>query len=316
MDLMSTKKGTLLENYYPEGWDLRKIDRCASNPPESIMERQEFWNPDFNLVQCDELSDFNFMLGYEIAAAVKQARDEGRKLALILPMGPMGMYKWTIYFLKMWNVKCDHVVGFNMDEWSDAQGNTLPASDPRSFENAMLEVFYGPLNELTVPKAQRNFASRECLPTYAEQIADLKAQGAKLVMVYGIGRSMHIAFWEPHFAADYSSEKEWKAATHGIGVKLHPMSIEQLALTCYKSRYTLCGATANTIGPGIFLQADEIIGGCDGVFGRGMQWQGVSLWTSLRYGPDMWIPSTFIPTLCGKLFFVKELAGPLEPDNN
>lgn len=49
---------------------------------------------------------------------------------------------------------------------------------------------------------------------------------------------------------------------------------------------------------------------------RGMQWQGMSLWTTLRYGPDMWIPSTFMPTLAGKLLYLKELAGPLVAECN
>ncbi len=49
----------------------------------------------------------------------------------------MGMYRWTVYFLKEWGVSCEHVHGFNMDEWSDAKGNTLPSDDPGAFQNAM-----------------------------------------------------------------------------------------------------------------------------------------------------------------------------------
>jgi glucosamine-6-phosphate deaminase len=30
----------------------------------------------------------------------------------------------------------------------------------------------------------------------------------------------------------------------------------------------------------------------------------------------MWVKSSFMPTLSGKLFFLKELAGPLIPDVN
>ena len=41
-----------------------------------------------------------------------------------------------------------------------------------------------------------------------------------------------------------------------------------------------------------------------------MQWQGTSLWMTLRYGPDPWVPSTFMPTLAGRLFYHKDLAGP------
>ena len=28
MDFMSTVKGSLLEGFYPKGWDMAKIDRC------------------------------------------------------------------------------------------------------------------------------------------------------------------------------------------------------------------------------------------------------------------------------------------------
>ena len=135
-------------------------------------------------------------------------------------------------------------------------------------------------------------------------------------MIFGIGRVCHIAFWEPHFAAEFSSDDEWKQQTHRLGAKLHPLTIEQNAVTSFKSRTTLVPAFANTIGPGIFLTADKIIGGCDGVFGRGMQWQGLSLWMTLRYGPDRWVPSSFMPTLPGRLFFLRELAGPLVAECN
>jgi len=133
---------------------------------------------------------------------------------------------------------------------------------------------------------------------------------------FGIGWMCHIAFWEPHFAAEYESVDLWRKATHRLGGKLHPLTIEQNAITSFKSRTTLVPCYANTIGPGLFLLADQIIGGCDGIFGRGMQWQGMSLWTTLRYGPDPWIPSTYMPTLPGKLFFMKDLAGPLVAECN
>ena len=38
-----------------------------------------------------------------------------------------------------------------------------------------------------------------------EYIADIKAKGAKLVLVYGIGRMCHIAFWEPQFGSEFST---------------------------------------------------------------------------------------------------------------
>ena len=64
------------------------------------------------------------------------------------------------------------------------------------------------------------------------------------------------------------------------------------------------------------LKADYAICGADGALSRGMGWQGMSFLTTLHYGPDMHITSTFIPTLPGKLFYLKELAGPLTAECN
>lgn len=316
MNLLDTLQGSLLENFFPAGWDLARIDACCANPPETVAARQPHWNPAFSPIPCASLSDFEVMMGHEIALQIRRARDEGKPLAMIFPVGPMGMYRWAVYFLKEWQVSCAHVHGFNMDEWSDAEGNTLDPSDLGAFENAMKGAFYGPLGALTVPEAQRNFATRSNLPSYPEKIAALRARGARLITVFGIGRMFHIAFWEPHFAAEYATVEDWKKPAYRLGAKLHPLTIEQNAITSFKSRTTLVPCRANTIGPGLFLQSDWIIGGCDGALGRGMMWQGVSLWVTLRYGPDSWVPSSFMPTLPGRLFFLQELAGPLEAECN
>ncbi|MGI2293492.1 glucosamine-6-phosphate isomerase [Paenibacillus sp. GXUN7292] len=316
MNFVNTVQGSLLEGFYPAGWDMEAIDRCCSHPPEAITERQSFWHADFNPISCNNVQELNVRMGHEIAMQIKKNREEGRKTALILPAGPMGMYEWAVFFLKEWQISCSHVYGFNMDEWSDGEGNTLPPEHTGSFQYAMEQAFYGPLGDLTVPVEQRHFATLEQLPTYAEKIAALKAEGAELVTIFGIGRVMHIAFWEPQYGGEFSSDQEWKQATHRIGAQLHPLTIEQNAITSFKSRTTLVPCRANTIGPGLFLQSDRIIGGCDGALSRGMQWQGLSLWTTLRHGPSRWIPSSFMPTLPGKLFFLEELAGPLQPGIN
>lgn len=273
-NLITTLKGSLLENFFPAGWDLEKIDRCAALEPEKATQRRPWWNPDFMPIPCDTLEDFNVFMGHEIALTIRRTREAGKKLALILPVGPMGMYRWAVFFLKEWKIKADHVFGFNMDEWSDGDGNTLPPDNPGSFRYAMEEAFYGPLGELTIPDPQRNFATRENLPQYPAKIGELLAGGAELAVVFGIGRVYHIAFWEPHFAAEFQSVQEWQAQSFRLGAKLHPLTIEQNAITSFKSRTTLVPARANTIGPGLFLKANWIIGGCDGTLGRGCNGKG------------------------------------------
>ena len=316
MNLLTTFRGSMMEGFLPAGWNLEKIDQLADLAGPTLLKRAPWWHPKFEPIACASLSDFDTFMGHEIAREIQLTGQAGRPLALILPVGPMGMYRWAVYFLKEWGVSCAHVHGFNMDEWSDAQGNTLPSDNSGAFQYAMEQAFYGPLGSLTVPKAQRHFALKTELPTYAQQIGDLMKEGAKLVTVFGIGRVCHIAFWEPHFAAEFQSEAEWKSQTHRLGARLHPLTIEQNALTSFKSRTTLVPAFANTIGPALFLAADSIIGGADGTFGRGMQWQGLSLRMSLQHEPTPWIPSTYMPTLAGRLFYLKELAEPLVAECN
>ena len=247
MDFNSTVKGSLLEGFYPEGWDFEKIDKCCSHKPEEITEKQSFWNKDFTPISCESVAEFDVKMGHEIANEIRKANDEGRKIAFILPVGPMGMYKWAVYFLKEWNVSCKNVWCFNMDEWADAEGNTITGE--ASFQNAMETAFYNPLGELTVPKDHRNFATKTNLPTYPDKIAALKKDGAKLVLVYGIGRMCHIAFWEPMIGAEFTNDEEWRKQPYRIGVKLHPLTVEQNAITSFKSRTSLVPCRANTIGP-------------------------------------------------------------------
>lgn len=137
MDFMSTVKGSLLDGFYPEGWDMAKIDACC----EKGVSRESFWNESFTPIECGTIEEFDTYMGHEIALRIKEARDKGERLALILPVGPMGMYRWASFFLNEWNVKCDHVYTFNMDEWSDGEGNTLPNTNPASFEYSMKEAF-------------------------------------------------------------------------------------------------------------------------------------------------------------------------------
>jgi glucosamine-6-phosphate deaminase len=317
IDLLSTIKGSLFEGFYPGAWELKKIDDCCSRKPEDVFKREKWWHRDFSPVQADTLEDFNTLMGHEIASQIKLAKEEGRDVIVILSAGPMGMYKWAAEFLNLWGIDCKHVHGFNMDEWSDSEGNTLGPNNPGAFRNAMEGAFYGRLGERTVPENQRHFATKNELPGYAESISDLRAKGAKFVLIYGIGWVFHIAFWEPQFAGDYADIKEWEKATHRMAAKLHPLTIIQNSITSFKGRITLVPARANTIGPGIFLQADYTIGGVDGYLpARDMIYQSMALWVTLKYGPDMWVPSSVMPQYPGKLFFIKELAGPLEPEVN
>ena len=182
MNFIDTLKDSLLEGFFPSGWDMARIDACCANPPQSITQRQSHWNPSFTPIPCESLSDFNIMMGHEIAWQIKKSREEKIPLVMIFPVGPMGMYRWAVFFLKEWGVSCDHVHGFNMDEWSDNEGNTLDPTDPGAFEYAMKQAFYGPLGgsnhpgestqfcyavkSTVLPRKNSRLESQRCAPDY------------------------------------------------------------------------------------------------------------------------------------------------------
>lgn len=315
LNMLSTIKGSLLEKFYPAGWDLKKIDRCCGMSSRELMAPKKYWNKQFKPVPVKNVEEVDRRMGDAIADQIITTRRAGQPLALILPVGPMGMYAQLVRRIREARASCDHVTTFNMDEWSDRQGRSMPADQAGGFEHAMTQALFKPLGKLTVPATARNFATRDNLPTYAKKISALRAAGGRLVTVYGIGRVCHIAFWEPHLAEEYPDLAEWRAQTHRIGVALQPLTIEQNAITSFASRFTQVPCFANTIGPGLFLQSDFCIGGADGAYpSRGNQWQGASICITLAYGPDPWLPSTFMPTLPGRLFLMRDLLGPLVPD--
>jgi len=315
LNFMNTVKGSLLEDFYPKGWNLEKMDECCAMGLKKVMTPASHWHEDFSPTAVDTLAAMEQKMGEEIAREIIETRKNNQKLAIILPVGPMGMYQHVVRILKEQQVSADHVTTFNMDEWSDKDGNTMPSDQPGSFELAMNEVLFEPLGELTVPTGQRNFATKENLPTYPDKIGAIKSGGGRLVTVYGIGRACHIAFWEPQIGDDFDNDEDWKKESYRIGQALHPLTIEQNSLHSFASRFTLIPCWSNTIGPGLYLQSDYCIGGADGIYlDRGACWQGMSLCVTLQYGPSRWVASSWIPTLPGNLIFISDLGGPLEPE--
>lgn len=315
LNFKNTVKGSLLEGFYPAGWDLDKIDRCCSMGLDKATNPGTHWSKDFLPIPVKSLEHMEKKMGDEIADQIIKTKNQGQELAIILPVGPMGMYKHVVSKLNKVNIAADHVTTFNMDEWSNQAGDTMPAGQDGSFEGAMSAALFDPLENLTIPPTQRNFATKENLPTYSEKIQKIKSNGGKLVTVYGIGRACHIAFWEPQIGDEHKEDESWAKETHRIGQALHPLTIEQNSLHSFNSRFTLIPCWANTIGPGLFLQSDYCIGGADGIYpSRGACWQGMSLCVTLQYGPSRWVPSSWMPTMPGSLTFIEDLAGPLEPE--
>ena len=53
LDLLSTIRGSNLEDFFPAGWKLEKMEELASRSPDRLVEREPFWHDEFSPVLCD-----------------------------------------------------------------------------------------------------------------------------------------------------------------------------------------------------------------------------------------------------------------------
>ena len=85
------------------------------------------WHRDFKAVVVDAIAE---PVGNAIADEIERTRKEGRKLAIILPVGPVNMYHTVINRLRRSGTHCDHVTTFNMDNSTNLTKTSHAVSGP------------------------------------------------------------------------------------------------------------------------------------------------------------------------------------------
>ncbi len=256
-------------------------------------------NPQFHIRVIEDEREFYAAFALDIVSRIVRAAEEGRKLVMILPVGPVPQYTIAAQMINTLRVRCHHVITFNMDEYADDEGRTAPPDWPGSFATAMWENFFGKIDpELRMPEANIHFPSSENINDYGKMIED--AGGAD-VCYGGIGWSGHIAFWEPHLAAEFGDDFEaWKKAGPRI-VELHPITILQNALHSFSSDWSWVPPKAATIGPAQIIGAKDRSFWLDGMCGPAgsMSWQRF-IARLVAHGPvTPWVPGSILQTLPG-----------------
>jgi glucosamine-6-phosphate deaminase len=248
-------------------------DRAACERVRAIPRAQlaEHANPDFRITLVDEPGDFYTQFATDLVDRVRTARDEGRQLVAILPVGPMPQYEIAARLINEERLSLQHVHTFNMDEYANEDGVTAPLSWPGSFQRAMFEGFFNIVDpELRPPEAQIHFPTTEAIADYSARIESL---GGADVCYGGIGWSGHIAFWEPQLGAEFDGDLEAYKQAGARLVELHPMTVMQNALHSFGSDWSWVPPKANTIGPREVLGARHRSFWLDGDLGGGVSWQ-------------------------------------------
>jgi glucosamine-6-phosphate deaminase len=248
--------------------DREACERVRAIPRGRLAEHA---NPDFRIALVDDPREFYAQFAADLVGRVRAARDEGRPLVAILPVGPMPQYEIAAGVINRERLSLRHVHTFNMDEYANEDGVTAPVSWPGSFQRAMLDGFFNLVDpDLRPPEEQIHFPTSAAIGDYSARI---EALGGADVCYGGIGWSGHIAFWEPQLGAEFDGDLEaWKRAGARL-VELHPMTVMQNALHSFGSDWSWVPPKANTIGPREVLGAKHRSFWLDGDLGGGVSWQ-------------------------------------------
>ena len=88
-------------------------------------------NPDFKIRVIEDAAQFYGAFAVDIVKRIKQAGDAGKKIVMILPVGPVPQYDIAARMINEMGISCKHLVTYNMDEYADQNGNTAPAEEAK-----------------------------------------------------------------------------------------------------------------------------------------------------------------------------------------
>jgi glucosamine-6-phosphate deaminase len=276
----------------------RDAKACAKVRKIKKQDITKHANPDFRISVVEDPGEFYAAFALDIVSRIVRANEEGRKVVMILPVGPVPQYTIAVNMINQLRISCRNLVTFNMDEYADDEGRTAPPEWTGSFQTSMWESFFGKIEpELRPLESNIHFPSSANINDYGKMVTDA---GEADVCYGGIGWSGHIAFWEPHLAGEFESFDAWKKAGPRI-VTLHPITIMQNALHSFNADWSWVPPKAASIGPAQILGARDRSFWLDGVCGPAgsMSWQRF-IARLVAHGPvTPWVPGSVLQTTNG-----------------
>ncbi len=119
----------------------------------------------------------------------------GKKTLFIVPLGPVGQYKYFVERVNSERISLKDTTFINMDEYLEDDKNLISEDDPLSFRRLMKEQCYNQISEdLIMPERQRLFPTLDNFD-YLEEV--IKKHGGVDSCFGGIGINGHLAFNEP-----------------------------------------------------------------------------------------------------------------------
>ena len=259
-----------------------QVDAWLAVPPESLAERASV---PFTL--CADRADLHRRFAEDVFGEISRAREDGRRISLIMPLGPTGQFPLLAERINATGLTLDHVTFFGMDEWLDWQARPLPLSHPFSLEGTFHRDFLELIaSELRPPADNVIFPSVLALDRSSEEI---QRRGGVVATYGGVGFQGHVAFNEP-------PRTRWTPVTleqlRESQTRVVPLSVDTLIAHAQRR----CGGNvfavppmAVTLGMRDLLSAERIR-----LYLDTGSWKGTILRILLFSEPDVDYPATLV----------------------
>lgn len=187
--------------------------------------------------------------------AIIENNQASKKTLFIVPVGPIGQYKYFVERVNAERVSLKDVTFISMDEYLDNDKNLIPESHPLSFRRIMKEKCYNLISEdLIMPEEQRLHPTPEN-GEYLEEV--IRNHGGVDICFGGIGINGHIAFNEPLEAEEKLTEEEFTQ----LSFRIQKISRETKvinALNEFDGAYYLMPDYCVTIGMKQILESKKV----------------------------------------------------------
>lgn len=153
----------------------------------------------------DKETTFEEMANLMVDTIIENNKDN-KKTLYIVPLGPIGQYKYFVKRINKERISLKNVTFINMDEYMKDDSNLIDPTHPLSFKKVMYELCYNNIDpELIMPKEQRIFPDLNNAD-YIDEI--IEKHGGVDICFGGIGITGHMAFNEPGQPGE--NEEEFK----------------------------------------------------------------------------------------------------------
>lgn len=190
-----------------------------------------------------------------MADTIKEKNSKNEKTLFIVPLGPVGQYKYFVEMVNNERISLKNVTFINMDEYMVDENTLLSEDNPQSFKNTMYRLCYNLIDkDLLMNEDQRIFPNQHNADLIDEIIE--KHNGVDICFG-GIGITGHMAFNEPPEPGENISEEEFISSRTRVAKVSRETKVVN-SMDDYNGAYYLMPSYCVTIGLKEILNSKKI----------------------------------------------------------